>query len=266
MKPLKNFLAWALAASMVFQGCARFEPTPMPVADPQDFPYGLVKDGIEVRIAPFSAQEVETYFASKLTRKNVWPMRVGIENESRKTYLFSKGFAGPHRISSHEAAREGRRKAGWRLAWGLIFFATFFGIPIAIPLFVTGCQALGANSYMESEYRNWEIPDRELGPGDSVSGILFFQSPNVPAQVQISLLDPETEEHLGLTVDLSEPFKKKEKAPAPASDAKLMQAVEHAKAAAPGIEPPVQDQQAPVPGAIGTTAAANTPLPEKQAA
>lgn len=200
MNKRRPLTAVFLSVLFLFEGCARFEPVPMPISNPEDYSAVVSRDDIEVRAMPYSREEIQKYFAADLPKKNVWPVKVYVKNNSQKTYLFAKGLVEPNRITSHEASRKGRRKAGWRLAWGLIFFSTFFGIPIAIPLFVTGCQALGANNYMTRKYAEWEILDMKIQPGKDFSGIMFFLSPSQPSDFSLTLLEEGSDVSLQIPI------------------------------------------------------------------
>lgn len=195
-------IAYFLIFAFIFNGCASFKPVPMPELDPKDFPVQTSKDGVEVKVATFSREEIKEYFASDLAKKEVWPMRLSIKNNSNKNYLFTKGLIQPNRLASHEASREGKRGAGWRLTVGLILFISFFGIPLAIPFIVGGCQALSANSYMSKRYQEWEIQDTKLTPGTAANGIVFFQKTTPPHEFVVTLLEDETDQRLEIPVTL----------------------------------------------------------------
>lgn len=184
-------------------GCAHFEPVAFPKYEPKDYPYYSREGGVEFGVLKFSPEEIKTYFASDLVKKNVWPVRILLVNKGEHAYLFSKGMIEPPVTSSLEAARRGRRSAGHRLFWGNVLIATFFGIPIGIPLVVGGFQALDANAFMEAAFKRNEIQDGELKTGESLSGILFFHRPDLPDAIQVVLFDSKTDEKLKLSVDLT---------------------------------------------------------------
>jgi len=196
-------LIYPILCSFLVTSCARFEPVSFPDYAPEDYPHQLERSSVTFGVGTFSREEVKRYFASDLTKKNIWPVRVLLINKSNRSYLFSKGMIEPQPTTSLVAARKGRRSAGHRLVWGSILIATFFGIPLGIPLVVGGFQALDANSYMESDYQRREITDGTVHSQETLSGIVFFESPNLPNSCKVELMDKKTDQKLSLTVDLS---------------------------------------------------------------
>lgn len=198
----KNVASFLILA-LLFNGCASFKPEPMPFVNPENYPHKTSKEGIEVRMSQYSGEEIKKYFAADLAKKEVWPFRLSIKNNSSKSYLFTKGYVQPNQIPSHRASREGKRSAGWRFGTGLLFFITFFGIPIAIPLFVGGFQALSANNYMSKSYKEWEIQDVKLDAGKEIDGVVFFQKTTAPREFTISLLEADTNQKLEIPITIT---------------------------------------------------------------
>ena len=201
---LNRGLGALLALCLTVTGCAGFHPTHLPVMQLDDFSYRSEQGGVTVAFDDFSRPEIKTYFASDLASKNIWPVRIMIVNGAGQSYLFSKGMIDPTVANSHETARRGRRAAGHRLFWGWLFTATFFGIPIGVPLLVTGFQALSANSSMETEFKRLEIQDGTVEPGETRAGVIYFHQPNLPDTIRVDLLNAQTNDPLKISVGLKE--------------------------------------------------------------
>ncbi len=200
---LFQIVAGYLIISLVITGCAQFKPNAFPNYGPEDYPFSTQNGSVSFSIGSFSPSEVETYFASDLVKKNIWPVRAILVNKSELTYLFSKGMIEPHVTSSLVAARQGRRSVGHRLFWGYVLIISFFGIPLGVPLVASGFQAMNANSHMESAYTRLEFKDQEIKPGGTLSGILFFHQPDLPKNITVVLLDAKTDQKLSLKVDMA---------------------------------------------------------------
>lgn len=203
-KRFSQILAFLIAVTCFVSGCATFEPAPFPNYGVEDYPYLTKQGDVTFAVGRFTRQEVKHYFSANLPKKNIWPVRVIITNKSERSYLVSKGMVEPRVSSSLEAARRGRRSAGHRLFWGYLLILTFFGIPIGLPLVVGGGQAMDANSLMETNFRQRELSDGKITPGETFSGILFFHRPDLPREVTLTLIDTQTDGQLDLKVDLTQ--------------------------------------------------------------
>lgn len=201
-------LALFIAATFFISGCARFEPVPFPNYTADDYPYLTRKGNVTFAVGRFTREEVKIYFAAELPKKNIWPVRATVTNNSSRSYLFSKGMIEPRVASSLEAARRGRRSAGHRLFWGYLLILSFFGIPIGLPLVVGGGQAMDVNTLMETNFRQRELTDGKITPGETFSGILFFHRPDLPKEILLTLIDSETDQQLDLKVDLTQESKR----------------------------------------------------------
>ncbi len=200
----KSWLVWLVLFLQVFSGCASYHPVSLPKYQWSDYQTIAEVDGFKIGASAFQLAEIDQYFATPLYKKNIWPVRVMVLNESNRTVLFSKGMIVAAPVSPNIVARKGKRSVGHRLFWGWLLTATFFGAPIGIPLLVGGFQAMSANSKMEFDFSGKQIQDGMLEPKDELKGILFFEQPNAPDTFTVTFLDSQTDEKISIPVTINQ--------------------------------------------------------------
>jgi len=176
----------AFAATLAFallSGCASYNASQSPKLD-----YSLSAqrsavqaNGMQLMAKPVhQEEELKTYYSNDLVRWEVLPVELYLENGRSegggKLYIPREGVSlvdqegNSHPLLGLEqvmdkAGRSYWRTAGWAFAFGIIGGA------------ISAAQVSQANEKMRTDYSERMYQDSELGPGESVSGVVFFSIP-----------------------------------------------------------------------------------------
>ena len=155
-------------------GCASYRFGRLPSPYIIDHPNAITQKDVSVAIKIMSSTEALATFDCEMGPKKINPVFIAIDNKSASTYSFRKADVDSSYLSAEEVAKKcARRTMGRILSYGvlgLVVIAWIVFIPMAIAEAIN-CPRI--NAQMRSDYLGNEIADTTIGPGRSVSGVMF---------------------------------------------------------------------------------------------
>lgn len=159
---------------LLTSGCASYRFGRLPSPYIQDQPSAITKNNISVAVKFFSVSEAQATFDCEMCRRKINPVFIIIDNKSNTACSFRKADVDTSYLSAEEVAKKCARSTMARLvsygALGLIVIAWIVFIPMAIGEMIN-CPRI--NAQMRNDYLNNEIADTTIGPGRSISGVMF---------------------------------------------------------------------------------------------
>ncbi len=186
-----------LSFSSLASGCASYHLGRLPSPYLQDYPNPTSQKSVSVAVKIMSCSDALATFDCEMDKRKINPVYIVIENKSDKTYFFRKADIDASYTPAEEAAKKCARSTMGRLvSYGILGLCPFTWI-IFIPIFIgeaINCPTI--NSRMRSDYTSNEIADATIGPGRSISGVMFVPPFKSGELFTVPLVEKETGERL----------------------------------------------------------------------
>lgn len=141
-----------------------------------------------------------------MNKRDISPVFLVIENKSSNTYGFRKADIDSSYISGEDAAKKCARSTMGRVAsygvLGLIVILWIVFIPMAIGEMIN-CPRI--NAQMRADYTSNEIADATIGPGRSLSGVMYVAPFKSGTAFTIPLMNRDTGEKLLFQFQYNQP-------------------------------------------------------------
>jgi hypothetical protein len=187
-------------------GCASYRFGRLPSPYIIDQPNSITQKDVSVAVKFMSVSEAFTTFDCEMDRRNISPVFIVIENKSSNNYGFRKADIDSSYISGEQAAKKCARSTMGRVATygilGLIVIAWVVFIPMAIGEMIN-CPRI--NSQMRADYTSNEIADATIGPGRSLSGVMYVAPFKSRTTFTIPLINRDTNERLLFQFQYNQP-------------------------------------------------------------
>jgi len=178
-------------------GCASYRFGRLPSPYIIDQPNATTQGNVSVAVKFLSTSEALATFDCEMNKRKISPVFIVIENKSSNTYGFRKADVDSSYMSCEESAKKCSRSTMGRVATygvlGLIVIAWIIFIPMAIGEMIN-CPRI--NAQMRSDYCGNEIADATIGPGRSLSGVMYVAPFKSGEAFNIPLVNRETGERL----------------------------------------------------------------------
>lgn len=178
-------------------GCASYRFGRLPSSYIIDQPNAIAQKDVSVAVKIMSCSEALSTFDCEMDKRKINPVFIVVENKSNSSYSFRKADVDSSFLSSEEVAKKCSRSTMGRLAsYGVLAFCPFTWI-IFIPMFISeaiNCPTI--NSRMRNDYLTSEIADTTIGPGRSVSGVMFVAPFKSGESFTIPLVNKDTGERV----------------------------------------------------------------------
>lgn len=187
-------------------GCASYRFGRLPSPYIIDQPNAITQKDVSVAVKFISSSEALTTFDCEMNKRNISPVFIVIENKGSSTYGFRKTDVDSSYISGEEAAKKCARSTMGRVATygvlGLIVILWVVFIPMAIGEMIN-CPKI--NAQMRADYISNEIADATIGPGRSLSGVMYVAPFKSGTTFTIPLINRETSERLLFQFQYNQP-------------------------------------------------------------
>ncbi len=212
-------LVVAFSILTVTSGCASYKFGRLPSPYIIDQPNATTQDSVSVAAKFMDSLEALTIFDCEMNKRNMSPVFIVIENKSSNSFGFRKADVDSSYVSGEEAAKKCARSTMGRVVTygvlGLVVILWIVFIPMAIGEMIN-CPKI--NAQMRTDYCSNEIADATIGPGRSLSGVMFVKPFKSGEAFTIPLVNKETGQRLLFkfehtqqgSVGLSAPEKKKD--------------------------------------------------------
>lgn len=188
-------------------GCASYRFGRLPSPYIIDQPDAVTQQDVSVAVKFINASEALSTFDCEMNRRNISPVFIVIENKSNNTYGFRKADVDSSYISGEEAAKKCARSTMGRVATygilGLIVILWVVFIPMAIGEMIN-CPRI--NAQMRTDYTNNEIADATIGPGRSLSGVMYVAPFKSGTAFTIPLMNRDKGEKLLFQFQYNQPI------------------------------------------------------------
>ncbi len=155
-------------------GCASYKFGRLPSPYIIDHPNSITQKDVSVAVKIFSSSEALSIFDCEMGKRKINPVYIVVDNKSPVAYSFRKADIDTSYLSSEEVAKKCARSTMGRVATygilGMVVILWVVFIPMAIGEMIN-CPRI--NAQMRSDYLGNEIADTTIGPGRSVSGVMF---------------------------------------------------------------------------------------------
>ena len=189
MKYLVVALALILLAS-----CASYNPGRLPSRDVYSFPNVQEKGDVAVAVRFLNEAEVETIFDANLLSAGVQAVYISIENDSQRTYRFSKSDITSNYYTAEQAQEMVGRSVGGRAAgYGI---GALFVLPLLAPAIVDSIWASKANKRMKADFIQKEIADTRVRPGRRLDGVIYLKPLNRGDEIEVILAETKNDQIL----------------------------------------------------------------------
>lgn len=187
-------------------GCASYRFGRLPSSYIIDHPSSITQKNVSVAVKFFNASEAMTTFDCEMNKRNISPVYIVVENKSNSNYGFRKADVDSSYISGEDAAKKCTRSTMGRVAsygvLGLIVIAWIVFIPMAVAEMIN-CPRI--NAQMRSDYTSNEIADATIGPGRSLSGVMYVAPFKSGEAFTIPLVNRENGERLMFQFQYNQP-------------------------------------------------------------
>jgi len=162
-----------------------------------DHPEAITQDGVTMMARFLSPSQALTTFDCEMLKRKIQPVFLIIDNKSDKHYSFSKVSTEASFMPAEEVAKMcARSTMGRVVTYGIlgVFVITWI---IFIPMLIAeaiNCPKI--NSRIRCDYIDCEMPDATIGPGRSVSGVVFVPPFLSDDKFIVPLVDRDTGEKL----------------------------------------------------------------------
>jgi hypothetical protein len=200
-------------------GCATYKFGRLPSPYVYDHPSPITQKNVAVAVEFLNSNQANVTFDCELTKRTISPVFIVIDNKSNVAYGFRKADVDRNYIDAEQVAKKCYRNI-WTRVIGYGFLGVFIilwivFIPAAI-FEATNCSRI--NAQMRNDYTTNEIADTTIGPGRSISGVMFISPLKSGEAFTIPLTNRETGEKilfqfLSNQPGPSEPISQEEKKP-----------------------------------------------------
>ncbi len=196
---LKRAICLVLCISVLSltSGCATYKFGRLPSPYVIDQPSSVTQKNVAVAVKFMDSAEALAVFDCEMDKHKISPVFIIIENKSSETYGFRKADIDSSYLSGEEVAKKCARSTMTRVltygALGLVVIAWIVFIPMMIGEMIN-CPKI--NAQMRSDYCGNEIADATIGPGHSLSGVMFVAPFKSGEQFTIPLVNKETGERV----------------------------------------------------------------------
>lgn len=179
--------------SSLVSGCASYRFGRLPSPYIVDQPNATTQENVSVAVKFLNPTEALATFDCEMDKRNISPVFVVIENKSNNTYGFRKVDVDSSYLPCEESAKKCSRSTMGRVAsyglLGVFIISAIVFIPMAIGEAIN-CPRI--NAQMKSDYCTNEIADATIGPGRSLSGVMYVAPFKSGEAFNISLINKET--------------------------------------------------------------------------
>lgn len=187
-------------------GCASYRFGRLPSPYIIDQPNAVTQKDVSVAVKFMSPSEALTTFDCEMNKRSISPVFIVIENKSTNAYGFRKADIDSSYISGEDAAKKCARSTMGRVATygvlGLIVILWVVFIPMAIGEMIN-CPRI--NAQMRADYTGNEIADATIGPGRSLSGVMYVAPFKSGTAFTIPLINRDTSERLLFQFQYNQP-------------------------------------------------------------
>lgn len=188
-------------------GCASYRFGRLPSPYIADQPNAITQKDVSVAVKFMSSSEAVAIFDCEMNKRNISPVFIVIDNKSINSYGFRKGDIDSSYISGEESAKKCARNTMGRVVTygvlGAIVILWIVFIPMAIGEMIN-CPRI--NAQMRSDYTSNEIADTTIGPGRSLSGVMYVAPFKSGTPFTIQLMNIETGERLLFQFQYNQPI------------------------------------------------------------
>jgi hypothetical protein len=178
-------------------GCASYRFGRLPSPYIADHPNPMTQKDVSVAVKFLSASEALNTFDCEMNRRNISPIFIAIENKSNVQYGFRRADVDPNYISGEESAKKCSRSTMSRVGGfgllGVFIIAWIIFLPLSIAEMVNSPRI---NAQMRTDYTSNEIADTTIGPGRSISGVIYTSPLKSGEMFTIPLINRDTGEKL----------------------------------------------------------------------
>lgn len=160
----------------------------------------LTKSEISVVAEVFNKDETERIFDANMISKGVQPVFIVIKNESNKNYIFKKENLNQKYIPAKDVAKKFSINMHSNALKLIPLSFIFIGIPF---LFMNATKTPKNNKARNYDYTSNEIDDVKIGPGRSLSGVVFIPVLDEKEKLIISLVEASTRKKVVFEFDKS---------------------------------------------------------------
>lgn len=178
-------------------GCAsyRFGRLPSPYINDHASP--ITQKDVSVAVEFLNYSQADSTFDCELTKKQVSPVFIVIDNKSSSAYGFRKGDIDSSYLPAEEVVKKcARSTMGRLLGYGFLALVPFVWI-IFLPMLIAemiNCPTI--NSRMKNDYITNEIADTTIASNRSISGVMFVAPLRSGQVFTIPLTNKDTGEKL----------------------------------------------------------------------
>lgn len=227
MRERIRLLAVGMVACLAVTGCAGWSPVRWPsrelwAARPVEYAgirmlnrdvtsYRNRLEQQEVSVAAFllGPEQAREQVHVELLRDRIQPLMIVVRNDSDQTYTFRKSDVDSRYLPAREAAKGAQihpvvhaaRVTRW-IIWllpGVLFNAVIepsTGLPFPGMDEIASRPPTPRNREVAEDFLRNEIPDGQIGPHESVSGLMFIRPPRLWSTLPIKLVNARTQEPL----------------------------------------------------------------------
>lgn len=182
-----------LSFSSLTSGCASYRFGRLPSPYIIDQPNASTQENVSVAVKFLNSTEALATFDCEMNKRNISPVFIVIENKSNNTYGFRKADVDSSYLPCEESAKKCSRSTMGRVATygvlGLFIITWIIFLPMAIGEAIN-CPRI--NAQMKSDYCSNEIADATVGPGRSLSGVMYVAPFKSGEAFNIPLINKET--------------------------------------------------------------------------
>lgn len=182
-----------LSFSSLTSGCASYRFGRLPSPYIVDQPNAATQENVSVAVKFLNPTEALATFDCEMNKRNISPVFIVIENKSNNTYGFRKAEVDSSFLPCEESAKKCARSTMGRVTTygilGLFVITWIIFLPMAIGEAIN-CPRI--NAQMKSDYCSNEIADATIGPGRSLSGVMYVAPFKSGEAFNITLTNKET--------------------------------------------------------------------------
>lgn len=178
-------------------GCAAYRFGRLPSPYINDHPSPVTQKDVSVAVEFLGWTQADSTFDCELTKKQIMPVYIVIDNKSNAAYGFRKTEVDSSYLAAEEVAKKcARSTMGRLLGYGFLVLVPFVWI-IFLPMLIgemINCPTI--NSRMRNDYITNEIADTTIASNRSISGVMFVAPLSSGQTFTIPLINRETGERL----------------------------------------------------------------------
>jgi len=187
-------------------GCASYRFGRLPSPYVIDHPNAISQNDVTIAVKFYNDTESLATFDCEMGKREITPVFITIENKSSNTYGFRKADVDTSYLECEEAFKKCARSTMGRCATygilGVFVITAIIFIPMMIGEMINSPRI---NAQMRSDYCTNQIADSTIGPGRSLSGVMYVAPFQSGSPFTIPLVDRESGEKLLFQFQYNQP-------------------------------------------------------------